>query len=180
MRRGWQALLVGLILVAVTVPQTRAQAYQEIETDTAPLVEELASLNATLERMALMLERSLTLQDGDFLLRRIELKERRLRPMESQLRTTQNQIRDSREQVTELEQMLENFESQLREAIQAGNEQDESGARRTVQDLEGVIKIELSRIEEYDRQVIEQENGLERGRRDLEILDEQLEEFLEN
>jgi hypothetical protein len=180
MHRVWQVVVAGLILVAVAVPQAQGQDSLAAEKEAVTLAEELAGLNDTLDRMALLLERSIALQGADFLLRRIELKERRLRPMESQLRTTQNEIRESHLSVENLEQMMAEQEQLIQQKIMEGGDPEDRSSRLMMEKFNRAIEMEKKQIEESERRVIELENEMARGRRDLANLDGQLEDFLEN
>ena len=64
--------------------------------------------------------------------------------------------------------------------IRDGLELLEDELRQMVSGLERAISMETKRVEEYERHVIELENELARDRRDLELLDDQLDDFLDN
>ena len=77
------------------------------------LVEEVAGLRSSLDRLVVLMERVAEQQRIDLLLRRVELKERRLIPVASDLRSLEGDYEDQKAQVKRYQEMLAQMEDRV-------------------------------------------------------------------
>jgi chromosome segregation ATPase len=163
---------LGLLILAAALP-ARAQD------DTARLVEEVAGLNRSLDRMAGMLETLIGNQHVEILLKRIELKERRLEPLESELLRAERAQTDLEARVKRMQEELEQTEDAIADEVRAGSDTPDSESRRMKMQIERVLEVESSRVDDMRRRAQQLENQLASGRDEILILDEQLQELLQ-
>jgi chromosome segregation ATPase len=165
-------LLCLLILGTASMP-SRA------EEDMDDLVDEMADINRSLERMAVLLETLIGNQQVDILLKRIELQERRLAPLESELRRGERALIDIEARLKRMQEEREEMENVLAEEVRDGIDREESETRRMKSQLDRVVESESARVEEMRRRVLRLEDELSDGRDEIVILDEQLQELLQ-
>ena len=173
MNRNWT--LAGLCLALIAIAAMPAGAQEPSE----KLAEDIAGIDRSLERMAVLLETLIGNQQIDILLKRIELKERRLAPLESELRRAERALIDIESRVKRMNEEREELEDVVDEEIRDGVDQAGSEARRMQEQLARVVEMETGRVEEYRRRVIRLEDQLAEGRDEILILDEQLMELLQ-
>jgi hypothetical protein len=179
MRTHW--IHVGLFLVFLLAGPFLVQAQPPAQTgdETARLVDEVAGLNRSLEKLVVMLERVMYQQEVDLMLNRIELRERRLEPMASHLRSLQREYDDRKSDLKHIQEMLALEEERISDEIREGTDRPDSGTRNQVKELERVLTVETARIEDLQRRMRQLEDDLAEGREEVLILDEQLRELLE-
>jgi hypothetical protein len=179
MRRG--LILAGLCLAVLWFGTTPIGSQQEIlsREETARLVDDVAGLNRSLERMVVMLETLIDNQAIDILLKRVELKERRLIPLESELRRAERSHLDMQSRVKMIQEELEQQEDALSEEMRKGIDHQDSETRRAREQMERILATEMSRADEFQRRVRLLEDELAEGREEIAILDEQLQELLQ-
>ena len=178
MGRSWiVATLLAVAVPAVALPAAAQQASAP-EPAAAGLVEEVAGLRSSLDRLVVLLERVAEQQRVDLLLKRVELKERRLIPVASDLRSLEGDYEDQKAIVTRYGEMLEQMEDALSDEIRRGVDRPDSEPRQMIPQLERELQIEIERIEELERRMRRLDDELADGRREIAILDEQLRELL--
>jgi chromosome segregation ATPase len=149
------------------------------EEDMSGLVDGMAGIKRSLERMAVLMETLIGNQQVDILLKRIELKERRLAPLESELRRAERALIEIESRVKRMNEEREELDDVVDEEIRDGIDPAGSEARRMQEQLARVIEMEAGRVEEYRRRVMRLEDQLAEGRDEILILDEQLMELLQ-
>jgi len=174
--------IAGALLAAAFLAWAGTAAAQQGGTagpDSARLVEEVAGLRDSLERLAALLERATDQQKIDLLLKRIELKERRMIPVATDLRTLEGQYEDQKAVVKRYQEMLDQMEDVVSNEVRRGVDQPDSEARRSVTEIERELQIEVTRIEDLERRMRRLEDELDQGRREVAILDERLQDLLD-
>ena len=167
--------LLAAALLAAAMPATAQQAGPS---EGAGLVEEVAGLRSSLDRLVVLLERVAEQQRIDLLLKRVELKERRLIPVASDLRSLEGDYEDQKAQVKRYREMLEQMEDVVSEQVRRGVDRQDSEAREMIPGIEREMQIEIGRLEDLERRMRRLEDELVDGRREIAILDEQLRELL--
>lgn len=178
MGRSWMAeSLLAAALLAAVLPAAAEQAGQP---GAAPpgLVEEVAGMRSSLDRLVVLLERVAEQQKVDLLLKRVELKERRLLPVASDLRSLEGDHEEQKVIVTRYREMLEQMEDALSDEIRRGVDRPDSEPRQMIPELERELQIQIERIEDLERRMRRLEDELIDGRREIAVLDEQLRELL--
>lgn len=182
MLKRWtlSALCATLLLAALTPVIAQAPAgAQSPAGDMSRLVEEVAGLNRSLDRLAVMLEQVMFQQEVDLVLKRLELKERRLEPMAGHLRSLQREYDDRKTEIKHYQEMLEGARDKVSEEIRQGRDLvAESDAAQVVIEMERALTIETARLEGIERRMRELEDALAEGREEVLILDEQLREMM--
>jgi hypothetical protein len=178
MGRSWIAgTLFAVALVTGAAPAAAQQGRTSTGESTA-LVEEVAGLRGSLDRLVLLLERVAEQQKVDLLLKRVELKERRLIPVASDLRSLEGDYEDQKVVVTRYQEMLRQMEEALSDEVRRGVDRPDSEPRQMIPEFERELQIEIDRIEDLERRMRRLEDELADGRREIAILDEQLRELL--
>jgi hypothetical protein len=171
-RKPILALLCLLIIGAAVTPS-------HAQDDTKALVDEMAGIKHSLDRMALLMETLIGNQQIEILLKRIELMERRLAPLESELRRAERAVIDVEARVKRMQEEREEMEDAIADEIRSGIDQEDSEARRMKEQLDRVIEVEGARVEEMRSRARKLEDELADGRDEILILDEQLKELLQ-
>lgn len=140
--------------------------------------QEIVAIRQALDRLVVLLESRQRHQDVDLLLKRIELRERRMEPMERKLRAAENEITGIERQLQNLDQMQEQHEAYREAEIRDGV--DSSETRRILDDINRSRQSAEERMQSVRMRAQIVENDLASGRRELEILDEMLEELIES
>jgi len=179
MGRLWFAGALLAVALAHAAAPLAAQQGGPSGGEAAGLVEEVAGLRSSLDRLVLLLERVAEQQKVDLLLKRVELKERRLIPVASDLRSLEGDYENQKVVVTRYREMLTQMEDALAEEIRRGVDRPDSEPRQMIPEFERELQIEIERIEDLERRMRRLEDELEDGRREIAILDEQLRELLE-
>jgi predicted RNase H-like nuclease (RuvC/YqgF family) len=176
LNRWIPAALCAALLLAVTFPA----AAQQSADDMKRLIDEVAGLNRSLDRLAAMLEQMMFQQEVDLLLKRIELKERRLEPMAGHLRSLQREYDGRKTEIKHYQEMLEQAERDVSDELRQGRGDmvEESEAQQMVKELERALTVETAAIEGLERRIRELEDALAEGREEVLILDEQLREMM--
>ena len=178
MGKPWIAgVSLAVALLTVALPAAAQQGRPSGE-ESAGLVEEVAGLRNSLDRLVVLLERMAEQQKIDLLLKRVELKERRLIPVASDLRSLEGEQEDQKVTLARYREMLEQMEDALSEEIRRGVDRPDSESRQMIPQLERELQIEEARAEELERRMRRLEDELADGRREIAILDEQLRELL--
>jgi hypothetical protein len=175
MRTGLVCGLVALALSGLTSP-VRAQPRSDDEG--ARLLEEVAGLNRSLDRLVALLERSLENQRIDLLLKRVDLKERRLAPLEAELRDAENEVLRAETEIRRMEDMQERQERLISRAVREGTDQPDSEARRMIQKIEASREYQAGRQDEAVQRVRQLEDRLAEGRDEIAIVEATLNELL--
>jgi chromosome segregation ATPase len=179
MRTRWIAAGIFLVSLAAGTVPAHAQPQPPAGDETARLVDEVAGLNRSLEKLVVMLEQVMFQQQVDLMLKRIELKERRLEPMASHLRSLQREYDDRKSELKHLQETLELEEDRISDEIREGTDRPDSASRTMVKELERVLAVETARIEDLERRMRRLEDDLAEGREEVLVLDEQLQEMLQ-
>ena len=177
-----RVLLVGLCASVLAAGGGAPTAAQEPLSpgDIARLSEELAAVNRSLGEIARTLEALLRNQKVDLLIKRIELEERRLSPLGQELRGTRSRVRSSTEEIARLENLLEQEENAIDQMVREGRDAPDSPERQMLPRIEAELKLQREQLEATEHRVIDLENDVARGRDQIAILDEQLQELLES
>jgi len=179
MRNHWIPASICLGLLAVGLFPAHAQPPAPSGDETARLVEEVAGLHRSLDKLVVMLEQVIYQQQVDLMLKRIELKERRLDPMASHLRSLQREYDDRKSELKHYQEMLELEKDVISDEVREGTDRPDSGSRNQVKELERILTVETARIEDLERRMRQLEDDLAEGREEILVLDEQLREMLE-
>jgi chromosome segregation ATPase len=179
MRTHWIPAGIFVVLLAAWLFPTLAQPPAPAGDETARLVDEVAGLNRSLERLVVMLEQVMYQQQVDLVLKRIAMKERRLDPMASHLRSLQREYDDRKSDFKQFQEMIELEKDMISDEIREGTDRPGSGSRNQVKELERVLTVEAARLEELERRMRALEDDLAEGREEIEVLDEQLQEMLQ-
>ncbi len=147
--------------------------------DATPATGDLQGIQQSLDRMTVILERLVESRQVDLLLKRIELKERRLIPMEKELRDLRSRYSDSEAEIEAMVSMMEEWEKQKREAELTSNEDEVSALEEMHRQITAGIEREKSRRDGIDIEMRELEAEIDQQRRNLNYLDDLLEERLE-
>jgi len=182
MLKRWTLAVPCATLLLVTTPLVEAQAAPGTRSpsgDMSRLVDEVAGLNRSLDKLAVMLEQMMFQQEVDLVLKRIELKERRLEPMAGHLRSLQREYDDRKTEIKHYQEMLEQARNQVSEEIRQGRDLvADSEASQIAAEMERALLVETGRIEGLERRMRELEDALAEGREEVLILDEQLREMM--
>ena len=173
------ALVICSVLLVHASGHAVAQDRSASAPQAAALAGRLDELSENLGEIARSLRALLDNQDKLLLLRRIELAERRLEPLGSEVRRAASAVRNHEEEIAHIEQVRESFEREIDEAVRSGADPQQLSQRGELQNLESMIALQQQLLENARRSVIEAENDLARGRNEIAILDEQLQELLE-
>lgn len=166
---------MGLALAFALVGYGSAAAAQ----DPATAREAVERLDRSLKEVVRLLEALLENQKGQLLVRRISLMEDRLAPLGEEIRRTDRAILDRGQEVQGLERMLADLEDEISDATLRNLEPPENEMRMK-EELERALENQRGQVETLERRKLELESELARGRREIEILDDQLSEFLES
>jgi hypothetical protein len=164
-----------LLLIGSGAP-TRAQPLPDAGVER--LVEEVAGLNRSLERLVVLLEGSLANQQVDLLLKRIDLKERRLAPLSAELREAEKSAVRAASEIRRIEEMRDQQERQISRDVREGNDRPDTDARRMMQKIEATFEYQSSRAEDEQARARRLEDELAEGREEIIILEELLQELL--
>jgi len=165
--------LLGLLLLC-SPPPGLAQAGND-----RALVDEVAGINQSLERLVALLETSIHNQQADLLLKRIDLRERRLAPAERSLRSARDGLVDGETELSHLHEMLERERADLQRQIREGSDLPGSPTRGLIAELESVLRTQEQRRESMIQRTRDLEDELAEGRERIEVLEEMLQELLE-
>ena len=171
-------VVCGLLVAAASASVARAQE-GAAGAPGASLLDEIAGLNRSLDRLVTLLEGVLQNQKVDLLLKRIELRERRIAPMESRLRGLEADLTDGEGETRRLEAMKDREEESLREALRTGVEQDIENLREMIRQIDMGLAHHADRMQDARRRINETENDLASSRREIAILDDMLLELIE-
>ena len=171
-------LAVGALLIAMGGTLAAAPAPQAAG-NPAELVEHVAGLQRSVDRLVDLLAYYLEHQEADLLLKRIELRERRLAPIEGELRKARREVVELNTQLDQLREMAAEEERLLRETIRDVDDDYSKQIRSQLAQLGRAISMEESRLEDLEMRVRDLEDELAEGREELEILDELLAELIQ-
>lgn len=150
-------LPISLLLVtlcALATGPTIAQS-ETLDPQTAALQSELQRLNKNIERIALLLERSVESQNLDLLIQRVEMGSSRLSLAEQNLRSAQMSRSSIEDEKRELEARL----GQLADELDSGTiDMPVEELERYTRDLGLHLTLLKERVRDADRQIIELEN----------------------
>ncbi len=177
MRKATIPILILGLALAAAAPALPAEGPGEVG-DAAGLVEQVAQLNRSMQRLVHLLERQQEHRELDLVLKRIELHERRLAPLEAELLRAQGLLQSTRTEGVRVQGMIEESEEQLRAEIRDGTDVPGSGTRRMIDEIERAVGSLGLRTDQYERTVRRLEDDLADGRRQVEILDEVMEQLL--
>jgi hypothetical protein len=140
---------------------------------------DLRGIHQALDRLVELLESTERRQRVDLLLKRMEMRERRQAPLESRLRTAENEVNGLQDELKHLDAMWEQQEAHYERAIDEGEEVSPADRRRMKDEFEAMKAAIAARAEEARLRLQRAEDDLYDGRKELEILDEQLLELLD-
>ena len=147
--------------------------------ETAGVTEELEGIRRALDRLVSLQESASRYQAVDLVLKRIELKMRSLEPLERRLRGAENDVENAEEHLKQLARMLEQNEDVLQQEVQDGTDARRSETRRMLDDIRRTQRGAEERLDLAYQATQRFENELADGRRELEILDDRLDELVE-
>jgi len=149
------------------------------QTDTGRLVEEVSGLNRSLERLVVLLERSLANQQVDLLLKRIDLKQRRFAPLEAELRDAENTVLRTESEIQRIAEISEQQERQISRDLRDGTDSPDSEARRMMQKIDTMVEFQAGRLGDNRERMRKLEDQLAEGREEEAILEDMLAELLD-
>jgi chromosome segregation ATPase len=170
------ALLLALLAVPLeAIAQPRPPAQEPSGQEPAAVAAELGRLNATLERIAGLLERQLQGQRLDLMLKRVDGASRQVDALEGELgrlRSGRSSLVDERFRMqSRLEAMVTEVEHSDPEALPAYEAMSREAER-------GLKHLD-TRIAETDARILELENELARRSGDLQALQDRLDRELD-
>jgi chromosome segregation ATPase len=165
--------LVGLF------PFSSIAMAQQPQGDLAPVVEELAAIRQSLDRLVGLLDSLERRQQVDLLMKRIEMKERRLAPLEQKSRQNLDEQDSLAETLTSFQSYRDGAEEQLDDALRSGDEQAARGSREELGHIEAESARLKARLELLRGRGLQIEADLIDGRRDVKALDDRLVEWVE-
>jgi chromosome segregation ATPase len=112
------------------------------------------------------------------LARRVEIAERRLVPLQDEFRESRSEVLSLKEEVEHLTSLLESTEDAIETKLREGADPSRIPEREEQRQIELAMETMKSRLERAESRVIERENDLQRARREVEILDERLRDWL--
>ena len=168
------AAFVFLILCTSAAPLVRAQQ----PTDDGRLLQEVAGVNSSLQRLVALLDILVGQQETDILLKRIEMKTSRLIPLETSLRSAKANLGDANAQFEQMSGMKDEWESGLREAVRDGKDQEAEELRRMIEQVAPAVTAQDTLRNELERRIRELEDEIAELQRDIDVLDERLAERL--
>ncbi len=168
-------VVVGFGLLAAG-PAVRAQ---QPAGEIAPVVEELAAIRQSLDRLVGLLDSLERRQQTDLLMKRIEMKERRIAPLEQKLRQNVDEQDSLTETLTSFQSYRDSAEEQLDDALRRGDEQQAQNSREELGHIEAEGERLKVRLERLRRRGLEIEAELIGGRREIDALDDRLAERVE-
>jgi chromosome segregation ATPase len=167
---------VCLFVTAASVPVV---AEESGDSGSATLLEEVAGLRASVNELVRLLERHMGYQKTELMLKRIDLKQRQLEPLERELRNSNNLLESRQDEIDQLAMFLEQIEREIDDEIRAGTDTPDSDSRGYRQEVElQRTKLE-ERIGDLEREILDLEGEVAYRQRELEDLEEILEDFLE-
>lgn len=168
---------VAALLAAGFLAVTPAMG-QETEArppDGGSVADQLDRLNATLTRIAELLERQAEGQRLDLSLQRVELASRRVDSVETELARARSERSSLQDNLYMMNVQLETLASQAERSDPEALPTVEEEVRQT----EHAMELLEARLKEREQSVLELENELARRQRDLEILQDRLDRELE-
>ena len=143
------------------------------------MLEEVAGINRSLARLVDMLETIRDNQKVDLLLKRIELKERRLAPLETRLRDAESRCEGIQREIDDMETMRAQIEEEIAEEVRSGRDEMTRDSQLMLREFGVRVEYLEASLERATTQKREHEDDLALQRKEIAILDEMLEEFLE-
>jgi hypothetical protein len=134
MKRTWIVAVLGVLALAFAVQPTVPQ--QPAAETEARMLEEVAGVHDSLDRLVGMLTELLDNQQVDLVLKRIDLKQRRLAPLERDLRSMEESLAGRKMEVRELRQMLEETEDRIQDQVREGTDRPDSEDRLMARQIE--------------------------------------------
>lgn len=170
------AVLLTVLALGASAAAVRAQVPPpEAQAEPAAVATELQHLNATLVRIAELLERRLEGQRLDLRLKRLEAASRRVDALEGDLgraRSSRSSLADQRFQ---MQSRLENLAAEVEQA----DPETLPNYERMLREAERIMERFETRIAELDARILEIENELGRRRADLQALEDRLDRELD-
>jgi len=167
---------VCLFATAVSVP---AVAEESGESGSTALVEEVAGLRASVDELVNLLERHMSYQKTELMLKRIDLKQRQLEPLERELRNKQDLLESRRDEIDQLRMFQEQIDEQIEGEIREGIDAPDSDSRAYREEIELQRGKLEERILDLERKILDLEGEVGYRQRELEDLEDILEDFLE-
>ncbi len=154
-------LVLLLTLALPLLLGVAARGQEELDTSQATLHSQLERLNDNIERIAMLLERSLQGQQLDLLIQRVEMGASRLAVAEQNLRSAQATRATLDNEKSEIEARLTQMASELdRGTLDMTLEEIEQYTR----ELDLHLQLLKDRLRDADREIIELENEVMRQR----------------
>jgi len=166
------AVLIASPPGAAAEPQPPAQ---EPAVEPAAVAAELGQLNATLQRIAGLLERQLQGQRLDLMLKRVEVASRQVNSLEGELGRLQSNRTSLADEHFGMRSRLETLDTEVELSEPASLPAYEAMIRQ----IEQGLKHMETRISEMDARILEVENELVRRRGDLQALQDRLDRDLD-
>jgi len=152
-------LLLTLALLLLAGVAARGQ--EELDDSPATLHSQLERLNDNIERIAILLERSLQGQQLDLLIQRVEMGASRLAVAEQNLRSAQTTRASIDNEKSEIEARL----TQMAEELDRGNpDMTLEEIEQYTRELDLHLQLLKDRLRDADREIIELENEVMRQR----------------
>lgn len=167
--------IVALAAAAVLPP---ALAQEEPPAPGRTLQQEMAEVNRTLREIVDLMRLSLERHELDVLIRRLELYSRSLAPREQELRRAQANKESVEQELERMEAFMAQLEEEMARDAETGLEAPDSGLERQRADFETHQKLLKDRRWNLEQRIIELENDLTDRRRQIEALEEVVDERL--
>jgi hypothetical protein len=173
--RGTVVTLLALLMASVS-PSTAAEETVRAAEHSDPVVRELGGIREELRALARLLEGLRGGQEVAALLTRLQLKQQRLSPIESLLRSA----RSEEEAVEQEIERLSAHERTMLDGVGAdgGDEAPSNTARQELAVLREQKTILSNRAEALRSRVVEYENDLASALKDLQALEDAVDEHL--
>lgn len=175
MARRWILLALGAALLAGWAAPAAGQQGDP----TARLVEEVAGLNRSVDRLVDMMQELMESRKVDLLIKRIEIKQRAVIPMAADLRSMESEYDNLKMESKRLQDMVEQQEKVIDREVLQGTDVPDSESRLFMAELERELQVQRARLEELERRIGLLQGELADGQEEIAILDDQLRELVE-
>lgn len=167
----WRVAAGIVLLSSIWVPLARAE---ESTGDLGNLEVEVAELNRSIGELVTLVRQYVQAHRVELLMRRLELKSRGMEPMQQELREARDSLDRAEEERARLEAQREAIEEEQREAPG----EDSARMEQVKSEMERWQKLVNDKLWRINQTILDLENDLARGRREIEELEGMIDEEL--
>ena len=141
--------------------------------------EAIDRLNETLREISDSLRAIRLDQRALLLARRIEIAERRLEPLVVELRESRTESRRLKAEIERLNSYRESVQETVRQRVRDGADSSQVGEKEQLRQIDLALENMRANLERAESRVLEQESALDRARRGVAFLEDQLRDWME-